>query len=351
MTDSDRRLREAERLAHIGSWELDLTTGVTHWSDELRRIFGVDEQFVPGYEAWLRLIHPDDRDHVDRVAREAIAAKVPYELHHRVVWPDGTERVLHCHGALVGDGTKVIGTAQDITERERLHAQLTASIRQREEFLLIASHELRTPLASLQLAVQGLISLVPTDASPEHRLARSVEKSTRRMAALADRLLNDVRLRDAGPLALARTPTDLGEVAHHAAQQFAEALARAGCTVTIEAPQPVIGAWDAQRLEQVVNNLISNAVKFAAGKAVRITVEPRGEHARLVVADEGIGIEPARLSQIFERFERAVSTEHYGGFGLGLYIARQIVEAHGGTITVESKPGHGATFTVELPLA
>jgi signal transduction histidine kinase len=113
---------------------------------------------------------------------------------------------------------------------------------------------------------------------------------------------------------------------------------------------PLTGRWDRLRLEQVVTNLLSNALKYGPGKPIQVRLEAAGELARLTVRDEGIGIEPECLSRIFEKFERAVSGRHYGGLGLGLYITRQIVSALGGRVAVESRPQQGAVFTVELPL-
>ena len=125
---------------------------------------------------------------------------------------------------------------------------------------------------------------------------------------------------------------------------------RAGCEVHVDGDGGVGGHWDRARLDQVVTNLLSNAIKYGAGAPVRITISKNAVTARLVVRDHGIGVAAAERGRIFERFERAVSAKHYGGLGLGLYIVRRIVDAHGGTVTVESTPGAGAQFTVELPL-
>jgi signal transduction histidine kinase len=143
---------------------------------------------------------------------------------------------------------------------------------------------------------------------------------------------------------------DLTAVTREVLDQFAAELARAGCATELEAPHPVLGRWDPLRIEQVVANLLSNACKYGAGKPIRISVEVNGDRARLSVRDHGIGIAPADRERIFERFERAASARHYGGLGLGLYITRQVVEAHGGTIRVVSHTGAGSTFAVELPL-
>jgi signal transduction histidine kinase len=117
----------------------------------------------------------------------------------------------------------------------------------------------------------------------------------------------------------------------------------------VECPSPVVGVWDASSLEQVVTNLLGNAIKFGAGHAIEVAVRDTGPSVELQVTDHGIGIDADRLSKIFDRFERAVSSTHYGGLGLGLYLARVIVEGLGGTIAVASRVGEGATFTVRLP--
>src|SRR5262249_40102954 len=127
-------------------------------------------------------------------------------------------------------------------------------------------------------------------------------------------------------------------------------LAAARCPVTLASAAPVVGYWDRSRLEQVVASLLTNAAKFGTGKPIEIQIERVDDQARLVVTDHGIGIDPARRPYGFGRSERAVPSSNYGGLGLGLFIARSIVVAHGGTITVDSEPGIGSTFTVTLPL-
>ena len=133
-------------------------------------------------------------------------------------------------------------------------------------------------------------------------------------------------------------------------EQFGPELSRAGCSVRVDAPRRWSGSGIPLRIAQIVTNLLSNACKYGAGKPIAIAVEGAGDLARLSVRDQGIGIPPTELDRIFECFDRAVSARHYGGLGLGLYITRQVVEAHGGTIKVDSQPGAGATFSVELPL-
>ena len=132
--------------------------------------------------------------------------------------------------------------------------------------------------------------------------------------------------------------------------RFRDDFDRSGCDAAICADGNVIGNWDRLRVEQIVTNLVSNAVKYGRGRPVEITVSRAGERARLTVRDHGIGIAPEHQARIFGRFERAVSERHYGGLGLGLWLVRRIVDALGGTIALESELDAGSTFTVELPL-
>ena len=133
------------------------------------------------------------------------------------------------------------------------------------------------------------------------------------------------------------------------AERMKEPAASAGSVLRVDRGAPAGGYWDSFRIEQVVTNLIANAIKYGAGKPIDVTVGRAGVSARITVRDQGPGIAPADQRRLFERFARFGSVRHYGGFGLGLWIARTIVEAHGGAISVESCPGAGAGFTVELP--
>jgi PAS domain S-box-containing protein len=245
--------------------------------------------------------------------------------------------------------------AAEETER-RLLAETAArraaqeAVAARDEFLAVAGHELRTPLTALLFHADTLArsaaSLPPEGAARAAKVARSA----RRIARLVDELLDVTRI-TGGRLALEREPTDLAEVARDVVLRNAEPAALAGSPLRLHAPRPVHGSWDAGRIEQVAEALVANALKYGRGQPVDLRVEVDGATARLVVRDRGIGIAAADQARIFERFERAASARHYGGLGLGLWIVRQIVDAHGGRIGVESAPGAGSTFTVELPIA
>jgi signal transduction histidine kinase len=230
----------------------------------------------------------------------------------------------------------------------RLLRDAQVAARAREEFLQVASHELRGPLGTLRLGVQLLLREGGSK-PPEPRL-RMIERQAERLVRLADTLL-DVSRVTAGRLALAREDGDLAALVRDVVARYAEEASDARCALICEAPGPLRGSYDASRLEQVLSNLVSNALKYGRGQPVRVALASADGVARLSVADRGIGIAPADQARIFGRFERAVSGRHYTGLGLGLWIVRQIVAAHGGRIGVESTPGEGSTFTVELPLS
>jgi signal transduction histidine kinase len=185
---------------------------------------------------------------------------------------------------------------------------------------------------------------------PDQTKARleAATKQTERLNQLIDELM-DISKIAAGRLSLHLEETDLSALVREVVLRLGDEATRARCAISLVAPVPVVGLWDRVRIEQVVTNLLTNALKFGAGTPIDLVVESAGEVSRVSVRDRGIGVAPEDAERIFQRYEQAVSTRAYGGMGLGLYIVRQIVEAHGGTIRLESEPGSGSTFTVDLP--
>jgi PAS domain S-box-containing protein len=244
--------------------------------------------------------------------------------------------------------------AAQAIENARLYGEAQAAVVARDEFLSIASHELRTPLTALRLALENMHRVTTRDAlerlPPQHveRVLATAERQGQRLEKLVAALLDVSRIH-MGRLELDVEEVELGAAVSDALAHIEDEAAQSGSTLEVSGA-PVRGYWDRLRISQVVTNLLSNAVKYGGGKPVDVEFGPRDDRAWLSVRDRGIGIEPADMSQIFERFERAVSSRNYGGLGLGLYIVKRIVESHGGTIRVESTPGEGSAFIVELPL-
>ncbi len=241
-------------------------------------------------------------------------------------------------------------------ENAALYRQAEEAIRIRDEFLAVASHELKTPLTPLRIKIQTLERLVARGdlaRVPQEKLLQlfdGAEGQVLRLVALVDELLDVTRI-TSKRLRLRPEPMDLAASVQEVVERHEDEAAESGCAVRVHAHGPVVGTGDRLRVEQVFTNLLTNALKYAPGSDVDVWVEGHRERARLVVHDEGPGIAPADQERIFRPFERAVRFIEVSGFGLGLFIVRQIAEAHGGSVHLESGPAHGTTFTVELPRA
>lgn len=233
----------------------------------------------------------------------------------------------------------------------RLFKEAQEAIGVRDDFLSMAGHELRTPLTALQLQILSITKMVgqPDFADKVATRAEKAGRNVLRLSSLVNELLDISRI-SAGRLRLERTPFDLTEVVRSVLARHDEDLRKNGCSLELVSSDTLHGAWDRARVEQIVTNLITNAIKYGKGKPIAVQVERSENGARIVVQDHGMGIPPEDQQRIFQRFERAVSSRHFGGLGLGLWIARQLVDAHGGTIRVTSESGLGARFEVELPL-
>jgi signal transduction histidine kinase len=223
-------------------------------------------------------------------------------------------------------------------------------VQARDEFLSIASHELRTPLAALRMQVQmAQRRLADGSGGVGPRLA-AADRVIGRMSRLVYDLLEVSRINSGRlPLELQLEDVDLAALVGDVVADHADAAAHAGCPLDLRADGPCVGRWDRLRIEQVVAQLLANALKYGAGKPIEVSVRGEGAWAVLSVRDHGHGVRPEERDRIFQRFERAVSIRNYGGFGLGLWIAREVIEALGGEIAVDSVPGDGATFRAALP--
>ncbi len=247
------------------------------------------------------------------------------------------------------DGTieYLVGITRDVHD-------LKMAVRVRDQFLSIASHELKTPLTSLKLQTQmrrkllNRYGLVPFTEEKLAGMFGDDEKQINRLARLVDDMLDISRL-NAGKFSINYERVELTVLVKEIVDRMAAQFQGSGVTISLQAEGEVVGSWDRYRLEQVVINLLTNAIKYGAGKPVQINVSATAVSARIVIEDSGIGIAKQDCDRIFGQFERAISANEVSGLGLGLYIAKQIVDAHAGSIQVESEPGVGSRFTIELP--
>ncbi|HZI09508.1 MAG TPA: HAMP domain-containing sensor histidine kinase [Myxococcus sp.] len=262
-------------------------------------------------------------------------------------FPNPQERYLL--QAAVGQAVISINDAELLARERRARSEAQEAVRVRDEFLTVAAHELRTPLTSLRLQHELLGRSLPPGVLERVRgRLLGAQRQVTRLSELVESLLDVSRI-VTGKLRLELAEVDLVPVVRETVERLREVFLQAGCEVEVRAPEPLRGQWDVHRLDQVLVNLLTNAAKYGAGKPIRVALEGDTASVRVSIHDEGIGISPEDLPRLFGKFERAVSERHYGGLGLGLFISRQIVEAHGGDITVESEPGNGSTFTLQLP--
>jgi PAS domain S-box-containing protein len=367
-----RALRESEERYRIlveVNPEAVFVTSIDETTKDQRIVYANPAAIVLLGAKAAELIGMHPSKFVPAQRREALQARVlevlalgragPFE--DSILRPDGDVIPVEATGALVpwDNGTAILIVLRDITrrkkdemERAQLYHEAEESIRARDEFLSIASHELKTPLTSLTLQLQGMARKAQKDSSLGPNLGPTVDvalRQTSRLNTLVDDLLDVSRITQ-GRLVFSFEDVDLTETVRDVATRLQQVAMRAGCSIRLQEYGAVMGHWDRTRLEQVIENLLSNAVKYGARQPIDVEVLARADNeATLSVRDRGIGISTEDHARIFGQFERAVSVNQFGGFGLGLWIARQIVEAHGGRIAVESAPGQGSTFTVTLP--
>jgi PAS domain S-box-containing protein len=384
---SEAKLREAQRVARVGSWELDLVADRLTWSDEIFRIFEIDQtRFGASYEAFLEAIHPDDREKVNAAYTTSVRDRVPYDIVHRLRFPDGRIKYVHerCETYYDDKGQPVrsVGTVQDVSERQRAEEALreaneslerrvrerTAELvaardaaelasRAKSELVANTSHELRTPLN----AIIGFSAMLK-DGTFDPRLnekyrayANDIYVSGQHLLQVVNDIL-DVAAIEAGKIELNEDAVALGDILV-GMMQLVRPRAEAGkIALKIEIPDdlPFLRA-DSRRLKQIALNLLSNAVKFnLPGGTVVVSAGRTAEGGiAFSVADDGIGMDEAGVAKAMKRFEQVDSRleRRYEGIGLGLPLTCELVQLHGGALRLDSAKGRGTTATVTFPPA
>jgi PAS domain S-box-containing protein len=312
---------------------------------------------------WAENVHFEDFQRCMDTYLEAFQARRVFEMEYRLRRKDGSFRWILDRGTprYTPDGTFAgyIGSCIDITERRQLEVDLRAAVRVRDDFLSVASHELRTPITAMQLQADTLALMLrrrAEEALASGKLGESVAAVGSQIARLGELVeaLLDVSRITSGRLELrVEEGVALGELVEEVVERWQQMASAAGSSVSaqvVDRAGDLVGRWDRVRLEQVLNNLLSNAVKYGRGRPIVLRVLREAERAVVEVQDQGIGVAEGDHQRIFERWGRGDASKNYGGLGLGLWIAAQIVSAMEGSITLVSAPGHGATFRVALPL-
>jgi PAS domain S-box-containing protein len=304
-----------------------------------RRFTGVD--VAAGEAGWLEAVHPDDRERVHQAWAEAVATATPYTCQHRIRSHRGGYSWVVARAVPVprtGTGREWIGMMTDVSDRVRVEQA-------REQFIGILGHDLRNPLAAILMAVEVLREIPEPYAATVARIARSGH----RIEAMIRDLLDFARGRLAGGIPIAPRPCDLQTVCRRVVEEVQQA--HPDRAIRFEAEGDLRGEWDADRVEQVVSNLVANAITHGTG-IVRLTARDDGDEVVTTVHNDGRPIPAAVLPILFEPFTRpAPETEgaRSNGLGLGLYIASEIVHAHGAAISVTSTASQGTTFTIRWP--
>ncbi|MCY1080219.1 CHASE domain-containing sensor histidine kinase [Archangium lansingense] len=250
--------------------------------------------------------------------------------------------------ALAEDLARRVSAAVD---NGHLVEEAHAAVHLRDDFLVVAAHELKTPLTALQLQITHMGRLLGKGEillEPFRDKLGKVRRHLVRLTNLVEELLDVSRIAS-GHFLFHLEKMDLGRLGREVVDRFGEQAAAKSATISVTEEGDLVGVWDSFRLDQVLTNLVANALKYGLGRPISLSLVGGKDTVRVMVRDEGIGIAPADVLRIFNRFERAASSDHYGGLGLGLFITRQIVEALGGRIFVKSEVGLGSTFIVELP--
>ncbi|MEO5969850.1 MAG: PAS domain-containing protein [Bdellovibrionia bacterium] len=362
-----KNLEEAQRTANIGSWEWDLITSSLTWSKQEYIIFGLDPSIPVSVDLYIKHISPASREKVLQVMKQILTEPIQsgvteYSSEVEIIRSDGEVRLLLEKGNVEFDSSgkpiRMCGSTQDITESNVYEQKLRNAIEARDDFMSIASHELKTPLTALHMQLQllnRLLSQKSKDESQESiriaKLSEGAFLSVRQLSGLLDELLDATRVR-VGKLSLKNLEVNLTATIIECVSSMQELAKQKGSTVTLKEEETVLGNWDQSRITQVISNLLSNAIKYGEGKPIEISVSTDKilGKVRLRIKDHGMGISNEMQLKIFERFQRGISGKKVTGLGLGLYIVRQIIEAHGGSIWVESELGKGSLFIVELPL-
>jgi len=344
-----RQLMDAQSIGRFGSWESDIAVEVMEWSDGLFRIYGLEHSEEPQtFDSFSERVHPDDRHAVRAAIASARDTGEAFSFEHRIVCPDGTVRVHHARGEVVvgddGAPLKIRGTSQDITERSENELA-------KDEFTSIVSHELRTPLTSIRgalgLLAGGVMGPVPEKGK---RMLDIAISNTDRLVRLINDILDVERIAK-GEIQMDFEKLDGAELLVQVSDAMGPIAQQAGVSIVVRsAPAQLWG--DRDRIIQTLTNLLSNAIKFSEpGAKVWLSCEESGRDVLMVVRDEGRGIPSDKLDIIFERFQQVDATDvrEKSGTGLGLAICRSIVQEHGGTISVESEPGRGSTFSFTIP--
>jgi PAS domain S-box-containing protein len=371
LRQSEQRLRLAIEATQLGTWDFHPQSGRLEWSERCKEFFGLPPDAEVTIEVFLASVHPEERERVDAAVKAALdpASNGSYDIEYRTTGASaGVERWVRATGRAffdeAGRPVRFVGTLQDIGERKQLEAQRArlldaerdareraeAASRMREDLVAIVSHDLRNPLSAITMSATLLQASIPSDSRATKQL-ETIVRSADRMRRLISDLL-DMASIDAGRLAVEPVPQPAAALVQEAVEMLQPVATDKSLRLEAGDVEPSLAVRaDKERILQVLSNLVGNAIKFTReGGAIVVDARRDGELARFTVADTGHGISPEQMLHLFDRYWQAKRDGRLG-IGLGLSIAKGIVEAHGGNIWAESVLGKGTTFHFTLPSA
>lgn len=344
------KLKEAQTIAHVGNWEIDLVRNISTWSDEVFRIFGVQPEDVqPSPEAFMSFIHPEDREYARGITQNALKSLQDSLFYFRLLLHNGQVRYAYSEWKFEfnaeGMPLRMYGIIQDTTERTRAEANLKAVNKELETFIYRAAHDLRGPLSS----VMGMVTVGKQEIKDEHalRMFSMIGESAQKLDKTLAGLVQSMYIKDTKLFA---DKINFGQLFSESIEKYshAQGFSRMEFNVDISSTRNCIS--NRVILESVVQNMIENAIKYQnynRRASLHISVSDNQYEHKLVFADSGTGIHPDHVNQIFDMYFRGVQTT--GGSGLGLYIVKTGIEKLRGRIEVKSEYGAGTTFTIYLP--
>src|SRR5579883_2467560 len=352
---SEERLDLAAQVAGLGAFDWDIVKGTLQWSDRFKAMLGLPSSTVPGADIFFAVIHPDDREAILAHGTRALdpSSGGEYLNEYRVRQPDGEVRWIQSRGKVFfaeGKPVRLVGTALDITDRkrseedrERLIHELDQAVRARDDFVSVLTHDLRNPIGSIALGASLILRQTPETARGLRRSVLAIQKAADRAARMITQLLGEIALYGR-KVTLTRKSQDVRGILADAFELFEPAARERSVALVVDVEsEPGTVSCDRDYVIRAFGNLVSNAIKFTrAGGTITLRAKGTRDNVTFSVADTGIGISRENCARLFQRGFRGQVKE--AGLGLGLAIARSIVEAHGGTIGFESAPGKGSTF-------
>ncbi|RZL04359.1 MAG: PAS domain S-box protein [Rubrivivax sp.] len=356
LRESQARLRLTIEAARIGDWDLDLQTGEARHSARHDQCFGYAQPRDDwSFGVFMAHVHPDDRDMVERLFRQAVDTNGEWHFECRVIWPDGSVHWIDAHGSIYrenGQATRMLGIVADATSRKLAEWSLLDADRRKDEFLATLAHELRNPLAPIRNALE--IMRLSKEPQAQDKARSMIERQLMQMVHLVDDLMDVSRITQ-GKVELRRERIDIAVAVQNAIDTSRPLIdaRRHTLEARLPAPQTVFVYADVTRLIQIVSNLLNNAAKYTPeGGRIILTALESNRQAVISIQDTGTGIPADMLPRVFDMFtqvDRALERAQ-GGLGIGLALVRKLVEMHGGSVQARSPGlGNGSTFEVKLP--